>query len=436
MTPQSSFMIIAPLARGRIDAARALLATMNSQPGVANPDNALIPFGRFENLHFARLVVLDDQTTGDMEALYGVRLPPPPIYLAFLGDFDGTYDAFLDLLIERATPGLRQIFSLCDGFSADTHLRAWITSHEQRPSAYYCNWVGRTTQQTREEEQLRRALLGYLERSPTLADSPAPAVHEALRRYVQVESAAGRLTLSPAAPTPFGWKVQHAVDWAIAILLIVAGVVTLPLTLIPLLLLAWMLRSQETSDKQFAPRLDPRWVAGLAVLEDHSVTNQFSAMGTLKPGWLRGVLLATGLWVVNLSGRLLYSKGRLARVHTIHFARWVYLDNRTRLFFASNYDGSLESYMDDFINKVAFGLNVVFSNGVGYPHTDWLVLKGAKDEQKFKYFLRRHELPTDVWYNAHAGLTAFDLQRNSRIREGLEEASLSEQQAREWVALL
>ena len=436
MTPQSSFMIIAPLTRGRIDAVRALLATMNSEPGVANPDNALIPFGRFENLHFARLVVLDDQTTGDMEALYGVRLPPPPIYLAFLGDFDGTYDAFIDLLIERATPGLRQIFSLCDGFSADTDLRAWITSHEQPPSAYYCNWVGRTAQQTREEKQLRRALLGYLERSPGLADSSARAVHEALRRYVQVESAAGRLRLTPPATTPFGWQVQHMLDWATAILLIVVGVVTLPLTLIPLLLLAWMLRSQETSDKQFAPPLDPRWVAGLAVLEDHSVTNQFSAMGTLKPGWLRGVLLAAGLWVVNLSGRLLYSKGRLARVHTIHFARWVYLDNRTRLFFASNYDGSLESYMDDFINKVAFGLNVVFSNGVGYPHTDWLVLQGAKDEQKFKYFLRRHELPTDVWYNAHAGLTAFDLQRNSRIREGLEEASLSEQQAREWVALL
>jgi hypothetical protein len=92
--------------------------------------------------------------------------------------------------------------------------------------------------------------------------------------------------------------------------------------------------------------------------------------------------------------------------------------------------------MDDFINKVGFGLNVVFGNGVGYPHTEWLLLKGAKNEQLFKYFLRRHELPTEVWYNAHAGLTAFDLQRNARIRQGLEAPSLNEQQAREWVALL
>jgi hypothetical protein len=45
-------------------------------------------------------------------------------------------------------------------------------------------------------------------------------------------------------------------------------------------------------------------------------------------------------------------------------------------------------------------------------------------------------MPTDVWYNAHVGLTAFDLQRNSAIRDGLERESLSEEEAREWVALL
>jgi hypothetical protein len=122
-------------------------------------------------------------------------------------------------------------------------------------------------------------------------------------------------------------------------------------------------------------------------------------------------------------------------VSTIHFARWVFLDQKRRLFFASNYDGSLDSYMDDFINKVAFGLNVVFSNGVGYPRSNWLVLGGAKDEQKFKYFIRRHELATEVWYDAHPGLTTSDLERNTRIRQGLE-SSLTDKEAQEWLALL
>jgi len=104
--------------------------------------------------------------------------------------------------------------------------------------------------------------------------------------------------------------------------------------------------------------------------------------------------------------------------------------------FFSNYDGTVESYMDDFINKAGFGLNAVFSNGIGYPRTNWLVRDGCRDEQKYKDFLRRHTLPTQAWYKAYPGLTAVDLERNGRIRQGLESPSMSEQETREWLALL
>ena len=106
------------------------------------------------------------------------------------------------------------------------------------------------------------------------------------------------------------------------------------------------------------------------------------------------------------------------------------------MIFLSNYDGSVESYMDDFINKVGFGLNVVFSNGIGYPRTRWLLPDGCSDERKFKDYLRRHQMPTQVWYQAYPGLTAVDLERNTRVRRGIEAASLGEQDAAAWVALL
>ncbi len=423
---------MAKLPRSRIGAMRDLLATMNFEPGVVNPDNELIPFRRFENLHFARVVILDDQTTGDIAALYGIHRPEPPVYLAFLGDFDGSYDAFVRLLVKHAAPGLRRIFSLCDGFSPDTDLQAWLKANEHRPATYYCNWVGRTVAQTREEERLRRALRDHLAKSPSLADSSPQVIHQTLRAFVEKETAAGQLHLTPAAPSPVGFAVGHFLDWAMLILLMV----TAPLTFIPLLLLVLKIRSQEKSDPEYSPRPERQWADQLALLEDHDVTNQFSAMGTLKPGWFRSTILALVLRIIDLTARTIYTKGRLARVHTIHFARWVYLDHGERLYFASNYDGSLEAYMDDFINKVGFGLNVVFTNGVGYPRTEWMLLKGAKDEQKFKYHLRRHQLPTEVWYNAHAGLTAYDLHRNSRIRAGLEQLTLSERECREWAALL
>ena len=104
--------------------------------------------------------------------------------------------------------------------------------------------------------------------------------------------------------------------------------------------------------------------------------------------------------------------------------------------FFSNYDGTVDSYMDDFINKAGFGLNALFSNGVGYLKTNWLVLDGCHDEEKYKNFLRRHTLATQVWYKAYPGATAIDLERNTRIRQGLDKSSMSEQEAHEWVALL
>lgn len=430
MTPQSSFMAAAPLRQGVLAEVRELLATMNSQPGVADPNNALIPFGQFPNLHFARIVVLEDRSLPDL-AKVGIQRPDPPVYLAFLGDFDGGYDEFIQDLAARAGNGLRRIFSFCEGFDQNADLAAWMSANEHKPSTYYVNWVGRTVLQCHEEEYLRQTLEEHLSRSPAVADRRARDIYQEL-----VAFARANVKLTPPVATPLGWKLRHAFDVIILIVLIVVGVITLPITIIPVLLLALKLRSLETTDLEIAPRPDPDWVRQLAALEDYGVTNQFTAMGSLKPGLFRRAVLTLVLWIVNLTTSVIYTKGRLARVHTIHFARWVYLDNKTRLFFVSNYDGSLESYMDDFINKVAFGLNAVFSNGIGYPKTNWLLLDGAKNEQHFKYFIRRHEVATEVWYNALPGLTAFDLERNSRIRGGVEAAHLTDAEIEEWLALL
>ena len=196
------------------------------------------------------------------------------------------------------------------------------------------------------------------------------------------------------------------------------------------------LRIAEKSDPEVAPRVNADHANLLASIEDHDVTNQFSAMGSIKPGLFRRMVIILVLAVIDYTARHIFNRGRLARVISIQFARWVFLDGKRRVIFTSNYDGSLESYMDDFINKVAFGLNVVFSNGIGYPRTDWLVLNGAKDEQTFKNYLRRHQLPTEVWYNAFPGITALDKWRNALIREGIEKQWMTNDEIQEWLRLI
>ena len=114
-------------------------------------------------------------------------------------------------------------------------------------------------------------------------------------------------------------------------------------------------------------------------------------------------------------------------MQTIHFARWVFLDDKKRLLFASNYDGSLESYMDDFINKVAWGINLVFSNGVGYPRTDWLI-KRRRQERAEVQALPPPAPAADGRSGTTPipGLTVVDCERNTRIREGLERPTMTD----------
>jgi hypothetical protein len=432
MTPQSNLMILAAIDPQHEAELRSLLASMNREPGVIDPLNSLVPFGRFERLHFGRILILDDQTVGDI-TVYGLPRANYPRYLAILADFDGPLETFFAELTHRAGEGLRRIFSHCLGYEPGVDLLAWMKARSTPAAASYVNWIGRTVQQVREEAVLRQALEAYIQKNSASLRTMQPSqVRNALRLFVAAEQQAGRITLTPPAAALLGWKLRNLFN--------LLGLPLVLLLLSPLLLLYLpfflvQLRLRERSDPEVAPRVDPAHANLLASLEDHDVTNQFSAMGTLKPGLFRRLTTRFVLLVIDYTARHIFNRGRLARVTTIHFARWVFLDGRKRVIFLSNYDGSLESYMDDFINKVAFGLNVVFSNGIGYPRTNWLLFDGAKDEQKFKDFLRRHQMPTQVWYNACPGLTALDRKRNALIRSGLEQSSMTDSAVREWLQL-
>jgi hypothetical protein len=433
VTPQSSFMVLAPVLEGNLDELRTLLASMNQAPGVVDPDNELVPFGRFDRLHVARFVVLEAPTADDV-TVYGLPPEPWPPSLVFLGDIDGPADSFLHDLVSRADPGLRRIFAHCQGFSPNVDLLAWMKQHERRSAANYVNWIGRTVRQVREEQALRAVLLEQVHNGAAMAPGELPSVvRHRLARFVDTERQAGRIKLTPPAPTPKDWRIRNTLH---AIGVPVALVAMAPFLLVASPVLIYMLRRREKTDPDTAPHPGEDHIRRTAELEDQEIANQFTVFGDLKPGAFRRWLTVFLLWLLNYSARHIYNRGYLTRVQTIHFARWVFLDNRRRLFFASNYDGSLESYMDDFINKVAWGINLVFSNGIGYPRTRSLILDGAKDEQKYKRVLRRHQLPTDVWYKAYPGLTVVDLERNSQIRQGIERPSMTDKEAREWLRLL
>ena len=432
MTPQSQFTVVAPIAKDREPELRRLLATMNSVPGVADPNNALVPFGEFGNLHYARFALLNDPTQGDIEA-YGVRRAGLPSYLAFLGDFDGSSRECLAQIVQRAGAGLREIFRHCADFEADRDLLSWMLAHDLPVAANYVNWVGRTVVQIKEECALQRVLAARVDRSPVASAAAARQRRGELVAFARDEVAAHRLSLTPPAPTPLGWQLAKLQNLTAGVLLtLIASPVLLLLS--PLLLIA--LRQAESRDAEICPRPDAALLHELQNMEDLDVSNQYTALGSAKPGAFRGALMTVVLAAIQFACRHVFTCGFLARVQSIHFARWVFVDGKQRVIFVSNYDGGHQAYMDDFINKAAFGLNVVFSNGVGWPHTEWLIIQGARREHYFKYFQRRHQLPTQVWYKAYPGLTLIDITRNARIRQGLEMAQPSDAEVLAWLKLL
>jgi hypothetical protein len=432
MMPQGHFTVVAPLASGREADLRHLLDSMNTEPGVADPHNEVLPFGDFEQLHFARLVLLDDTLQYDLQVL-GQPVRSLSTVLAMMGDCDGSARDCLAALAQRARAGLCRLFSHCEGFDAGADVLAWMLAHDQPVQANYVNWVGRTVQQIRQDSALQALLSASVRRAPLAKRSEALQVRDALRAIVQEAITQGRLVLTPPTPTPLAWQLAQLRN-LIAVPLF--GLLLLPFLLLASPLLLWRLRSLEDSDAEICPRPQADLLQTLQTLEDRDVTNQYTAIGPVKPGLFRRLLLSGLLVLIDYTCRHVFTHGFLARVQTIHFARWVFLDDKVRVLFASNYDGSHQGYMDDFINKVAWGLNLVFSNGVGWPCTRWLVLGGARIEGRFKPYQRRHQVPTQVWYKAYPGLALADLNRNQRIREGLQMPHMNDAQALAWLKLL
>ncbi len=422
MPHQVALTIAAPVDQGRAEELQQLLEELGERPKA-------LPFGEIANLHFARLFVLPE--TQDLSGA------PIPAKLIFLSDVDSPVDAYLDALVDTFGVTLDQILGHCAGYptgdalTGDARL-AFLRSRTIPVATAYVNRVGRSAQQIRQEAELRRAIEGFLDRSGgEWSGRSAIEIRSAIKNFVLSEESL-RWARRPAPRPEVWWRVKEGVH---AILLPLLLILLLPFVLIGLVVWVVLLRLHERSEDPSRDRADPADLDALTVLEDHAAMNPFTLLGFVKPSSFRRLTLQAVLSLVSYGVRHIYNHGRLTGIGTIHFARWVFIDHRRRMFFASNYDGSRESYMDDFIDKLARGLNAVGCNGLGYPKTKWLVQQGARDAEAFKAFLRAHQLPTPIWYSAYPDLTAANIQNNSRIRAGLY-GHMSPQQAQEWLRRL
>lgn len=417
MVHQVGITVRTPVTPGHQEALNDLLVSM----GVGNPRYGLIPFDALPATHFARLMILDD----------GV-----PSLLLML-DCDAPAEQRLEEFVRVAGTGMDEVFSHCEGYPVQGELSSqdriqYLRSRLTDVEVYYVHTVGRTLEQIKQEEQLRRAIEDFLDRAGTDFSRTDPtAIREAIRTFVNHEPALA-WARTPPPPLEFSFRVREAIHKCGLPLILLYGVAAiLPAALI------WIvaLRFHELTDPHPSITLDPDRLRTLSDQEDFIAQNAISTLAPIKPGRFWDLTARLFLGIANYSSRHIFNRGSLSGLTTVHFARFKRVGNGRHVLFTSYYDGSLESYMNDFIDQVGWVLNSVFGNEVGYPRTRWLFLEGAANEEGFKAFLRGHQIPTQVWYSAYPGLAAVNIDNNAQIRAGLY-GTMNAEQAAEWLRLL
>ncbi|MDP3550843.1 MAG: Dyp-type peroxidase [Novosphingobium sp.] len=150
------------------------------------------------------------------------------------------------------------------------------------------------------------------------------------------------------------------------------------------------------------------------------VQNHMVSITRLRPAMIRKLSLPLAFIAVATMARIgVMRRGFLATIGTIHAARWVVLPGTRQLVFLSNYDGSWESYLEDFITKASEGVTAAWSSSEGFPSTRLLFFGGAADGDRMKRFARGSMQPTPCWFSAHPDLSTTAMRKHALIVSGL-----------------
>jgi hypothetical protein len=103
----------------------------------------------------------------------------------------------------------------------------------------------------------------------------------------------------------------------------------------------------------------------------------------------------------------------LDEIGTVHFARWAVLptgDDTGSLLFTSNFDGPWENYIEEFAAKSAPTFDAIYCHCEGWPPN------GARDVAAFEAYVRKYEVPAEVYYRAYPMATVRQVKSALRLK--------------------
>jgi hypothetical protein len=387
-------------------------------------------FARSRCIHFARFAILDDPDRG-----------PDRRRLLYSSNYDGSLDDHLGELV-AITADMNAIWGCCEAYPGPEGFSEFIRAHQLRPEAFYIAFRGESVARIQQYIALRR-------RAQPLLDVAAgkPGTLATILAQVAGGGIAATRGTSPAARTVRAAlaRLLRALpvlaDLPIAIFRYGFGNVFLGARQISASLdrytgLRWInrltrnklpapaaLHSTATPDTCALPVPTvpgDEFPSGLTRVppnfrEDVVAQNQLTVLTVVRPGQadrVRAVMSA-----IDSYARRLAPDGSLVGISTIHFVRWILLDNGRRLMMVSDYDGTWEAYIDEFAEMILSGLNAIWETSLGYPPD------GAGDLPAFKQFLRNHQVPSELFYSAYPDETVLNILGDRRLAHACADAA-------------
>ena len=143
--------------------------------------------------------------------------------------------------------------------------------------------------------------------------------------------------------------------------------------------------------------------AGRAGMQSGNVS-ELTAIADLKPGGADRLRRIFNLTNGNMDGA--------QRVSTLHDMRFVFLDNDTKILFATTYDGDWDAYINDFATKIPELMDLLFQNVEGWP---------GIDSPEVKDFIAEHQITAAGWFVANPQVTVVDVRRLQRLEHAVNE---------------
>jgi hypothetical protein len=374
-------------------------------------------FNKLGTLHYARWFILREDSFRDKTAF------PLAERLVFSSNFDGPEEEHIIGLVTVFPEYFDELYECCEGYPEpalrNTETRKnYLAKWKVNTTAFYVGAPGRTLQQIKHEDSLKKYLWNIINQNKWDGKS-AVEIQKYLREKVD-------------SNPEFSWSKESlktaSTNWPGMILMSLIMLILLPVIIIWILILHFFYERRDTNCEDIRSQLNDQLVRRLETDEDLFNQNQFTQVLVMKPGKVRLITVQALMLFARTLIRNFFVKGKLMGIPTIHFARWVLIDNNKHMMFFSNFDGSWNQYLCDFIDKSGWGLTGIFSNTVNFPKTNFLFTGGAYDEEHFLAWSRGTQILTQVWYSAYHHLSIKNIVNNTLIRNELRK-NLSEKEA-------